>query len=163
MDLARMGRWEDVTALVSAQPHLVSLMDEGGNSLLHICAGAEGAAECMKVLIALGADTNFPNFAGSRPLADAIVGGSETGLTTLPELRMLLNSGADPRLSVDAGHPALHWAISQYRLQHARVLLEMGADPHQPTQDDPPETAFDVAQRMGYRAAADLLNEYRKP
>lgn len=119
-ELASAGHWERLEDLIAEQPDLARLTDEGGQSLLFVCAGLEGGAD---------------------------------------SIALLCRASADPSLVVDAGFPALHWAISQYRLGHARVLLERGADPRQTTVDVPPETALERALRMNCSAAIDLLKK----
>lgn len=160
--IANEGQWQQLAALIESHPTLASEVGVDGRGLLITCAGLPGSEHVMKKLIDLGADPNRRALDGSNALAASIVGGSEHGLNTLPQLEFLLQVGADPEAVADSGMPALHWAIAQNRLNHARVLLKHGARPNQKTRDDPPESAGDVARRIGSQNALDLLGPFEK-
>jgi len=161
--LARKGFWIELKDQVLSCPELASKQDEFGNTLLSICANYPGSADIIKTLIAqFGADPNHRSMDGSSVLSKAIVGGSKFGLSTIPEMLVLLELGANPNLIADCGMPALHWAISQNRLEHAKILLEKGADINALTSDDPPETVVDIANRMRFYEAIEFLKNSSK-
>ena len=160
--MANEGQWEQLIAFIESHPSLAQDNGVDGRGLLITCAGLPGSEQVMKKLIDLGADPNRRALDGSNALAASIVGGSEHGLNTLPQLEFLLQSGADPEAVADSGMPALHWAIAQHRLNHARVLLKCGARPSQKTSDTPAESAGDVARRVGSQKALDLLASFEK-
>jgi uncharacterized protein len=160
--LARSGQWDEVAALLDRAPELAASEDNNGRTLLMTCASLGGSAATIRRLIELGADPNRRATDGSNALASAIVGGSRHGLSTVPELTTLLELGADPGLIADGGMPALHWAIAQHRPEHVIVLLEHGADVDAMTDDDPPESADDVARRVGSAEMMRLLSEHRR-
>ena len=45
--------------------------------------------------------------------------------------------GADPDLIADAGYPALHWAVVMNKIDHLKILIELGADVKAKTSDFP--------------------------
>ena len=47
-----------------------------------------------------------------------------------PEVRALLEDGADPNLRYGDGTSALHWASYWDELEAARILIDAGADPN---------------------------------
>ena len=159
---ARTRQWHELSAALQEQPDLASMQDETGHTLLITCAAFGGSSHIIRALISLGANPNHQAFSGSTALAAAIVGDSPHGLRTLPELKALLELGADPNMVADAGMPALHWAIAQAQLEVAEFLLEHGADIDGLTSDTPPESAEDVARRMGYVDALRFLEKHRK-
>lgn len=161
MGLARKGEWKELEWLIDRHPELATATDDAGETLLTWCSGFGGSASALRKLIANHADPNHRTFNGSNALAAAIVGGSRYGLTTLPELRTLLECGADPNSVADAGMPALHWAIAQYRPEHAKVLLEYGVDIERLTEDSPPESVDDILARIKSEEALKLITEFR--
>jgi ankyrin repeat protein len=155
------GRWDELEDLLDRQPQLARQVDRAGRTLLMICARFGGSAHTIQKLIEHGADPNHRALDNSNVLAAAICGGSNWGLTTIPELNKLLELGANPNSVADSGMPALHWAIAQNRLEHARVLLEHGADMDVVTSDVPPESAMDIAKRIKSEAAITILNKWK--
>lgn len=152
----------ELERLIDQYPELATATDDTGHTLLMQCSSLGGSAGVLRKLIANGADPNHRAFNGSNALAAAIVGGSRHGLTTLPELETLLECGADANSVADAGMPALHWAIAQHRPEHAKVLLEHGADSDRLTQDSPPESVDDIVARIKSEEALNLLTEFRR-
>jgi ankyrin repeat protein len=158
---ASEGRWPELNDLIEQNPTLLHKQDESGRTLLMHCAGFGGSSLIIRRMIELGADPNHRAFDNSTALAAAIVGGSRYGLTTVAELKTLLDSGADPEAVADSGMPSLHWAIAQHRPAHAKVLLEHGVNLDGKTSDSPPESADDIARRLGSSELMSLLKEYR--
>lgn len=163
LEMMRNRDWDDLGQFLESQPQLASVQDEFGETLLIHAARFEGAAPILRKLVSLGADPNHRARDHSNALAVTIISGSRYGLTTLPELEALLDLGADPNVAADCGMPAVHWAISQNRPEHAKLLLERGARQDIPTSDDPAETAQEVARRMHSDSLLQLLKEYGSP
>lgn len=159
--LAKDGRWKEAAALLAAQPSLALQTDEVGFSLLMRLASIPGARPLLGQLIEQGAEVNRVSPTGETSLAMTIEGGSTFGLSTLDELTLLLEKGADCNAEAICGFPPLHWAIYKGRLEHARVLLEHGADPNRRSLDG--ETATDVARRMRSTRGENFLLHWRKP
>lgn len=157
--LAKTGEWGAAHQLLETI-EVASYSRDCLGGLLVSLAGLECAAPLLRTLATMGADPNFRCSDGSTALGAAIGGGSEHGITTLPELNALLDVGADPKQIGESGYPALHWAITHARFKHAKVLLERGADPNQLTADLKPETAFDVATRMRSSSGTKLLEDF---
>lgn len=158
-ELAFKGFWSELKEFIDENPELSKLTDKFGHTLLFSCARYGGGADCIFQLCRLGADPNHQSATGERPLSDAICGGSRYGLGTLPELKALIECGANPELVVDAGMPALHWAIAQCKLEYVRFFLEIGVDVNRTTEDSPPESPLDIARRMYYQDAMDLIQK----
>ncbi|KAJ9655450.1 hypothetical protein H2201_008802 [Coniosporium apollinis] len=72
-------------------------------------------------------------------------------------VRMLLETGADPKAKDKHGTTALHWAASWGNEVMVRLLVEKGADPRAKTEDG--ETALHKAARSGKEAVVRLLLE----
>lgn len=120
------------------------------------------ASAILYRLIELGAEVNHRASTGLTAVEETIWGGSNHGLSTLPELKLLLEQGGDPTVIGSTGAPLLQLALEYNRLEHAKLLLEHGANPAQPSPDFRPETAFAVAKRLGNKAALDLLNQFKE-
>ena len=161
LDYIHNGYWKELYNLINEQPDLVFIQDEAGGTLLMFCARMGGSCEIIKKLVELGSDINHRAYDGSTALAAAIVGGSRYGLTTLPELRLLLDLGVNPNDIVDGGMPALHWAISQHKPEHLKILLEYGADIFGVTIYTPSESVDDIVCRMNLSEELHILRDFR--
>lgn len=146
LEWANAGYWEKVLEIVEEHPELASIEDASNSTLLIHLAGYEASADVLKLLIEIGADINHVSKHDDSALINAIEGGSNYGLTTIPELRVILDAGADVAIYDCRGNTALHWAILENRLQHAELLLNYGANPYQLNKDIKPENAFEIAQ-----------------
>jgi ankyrin repeat protein len=159
-DAARDLRWIEVEAEIEASPSLAHYRDEFKSTLLIELAGIPCSAPLLRRLVDLGADPNARCDDGTTALTTAVLGGTKFGLTTLSELRLLVELGADPNLHAESGLTPLQWAIAQNRLEHAELLLALGADPYRRSIDYEPETAFDVAKRCYATEAQALLRRW---
>lgn len=155
---AAQGMWEDVNDLVEENPVVAVNKAESGRYLLAEIAQFPGSKETIERLVRLGADVDGTTWNGTRAISNAILGGSRFGANTLDEVKALVEHGASLTAEAESGFPPLHWAIVNCRIDHVRQLLDLGADPLRPSNDTPPETAYDVAKRMKYNEAIDLLN-----
>jgi ankyrin repeat protein len=110
----------------------------GNASSVMLVASWTGNLEVMKVLIKHGAavDAGLPN--GDTPLFNLCEKSASCG----PEVRLLLENGADPNVA-PFGITPLQLAAQKLNLESVRVLLEYGADPinhnwasHQPRDEE---------------------------
>lgn len=160
IDLLKKSDWETLFLLISENEELVVYKDEFGETMLsHMCS-VPYSAPIIKLLVKLGADLNVVSSDGDTPLGKLIV-------ATYPEdsvftMEFLLKSGADPNLIGPSGNPPLHWAIYHNKLNHAKVLLDYGADPFIKTTDFYPENAFEIAKQEENEKAIVLLDEWSK-
>lgn len=105
-----------------------------GNSLLH------GAAwlcniELVRLLLALGADVNARNAAGSTPLIAAVISTEiedarlrrKKAANCVPVMRMLLDAGAKFRMRNLAGHTAMYYAERERNVEAVTLLEGRGA------------------------------------
>ena len=155
--LAGEGRWDEIESYIDEHPEVVGITDESDTTLLIMLSNFAGSGRLLQKLIYMGADVNQINNEGESALTYAILGGSNYGLTTLPELKILLEAGADVGMKGPSGNPPLHWAIIHNRLDHAEMLLTFGADPNQKTSDLEPESAFEIARSNSNQKAIELL------
>lgn len=123
-NLAEDGMWSDVVELLRDNASAI----RSSSRVLSVLANYAGSKECIEFALSLGADANGTHAGEDGPLFVCILGGSNHGLQTTPELKTLLQGGADPDLIGLSGMPPLHWAVYYNRLDHAEVLLEFGAD-----------------------------------
>jgi hypothetical protein len=105
---AMQYRWDSVLEIIESTPSVIYDRGLGGKNLFLVCAGFGGSSPVLQRLAALGVDPNCRAGDQSNALAAVIVGGSRFGSTTLPELRILLELGADPNQVADCGMPAIH-------------------------------------------------------
>ncbi len=161
VELAKKGFWGDIETFLDKAPSIAKIKDEFSNTLLIELSHFAGSGQILKKLIALGSDINQVDDTGETAITASILGGSNHGLTTLPELKILLEAGADLSVVGPSGNPPLHWAIYHNRLEHAKILLEHGADPYQKTHDLHPEDAFDVAKSCDNKKALKLLDDFK--
>jgi ankyrin repeat protein len=156
---ASEGLWEDIDSYIDLNPEIAKWANEYSETLLIILAGYPGSNRLLKKLIELGADVNKTTAEGETALTTAILGGSVYGLTTLPEMEVLLKSGAHTNFIGPSGNPPLHWAVVHNRPDHAKLLIRYGADPSMKTADLYPEDAFEIAKKNSNQILIDILNE----
>jgi ankyrin repeat protein len=105
-----------------------------GNSLLH------GAAwlcqpQLVLLLLALGANVNAQNAAGSTPLIAAVISNDIANArlrknkvaNCVPVMKMLLDAGAKFRIRNKAGHTAMYYAERERNLEAVALLEGRGA------------------------------------
>lgn len=160
VDYASQGLWDKISDYLMVNKDVVQLEDDNFGTVLFVLAEFPGSKEILQMLIEYGADLNY-QLNGDSPLTNTITGGSTIGLTTLPELELLLESGAKVNNIGPSGNPPLHWAIINCRLKHAELLLKYGADPYMLTVDPWPENAFDISYQAKYVNAIKLLKKFK--
>lgn len=163
LGFAEQGLWGEALDRIDEQPELAAAIFDFGNTVLIDLASFPRSSAVLLRLIELGANVNHRADTGLTAVEQAVSGGSKHALSTLDELRLLLERGADPTVIGSTGVPLLQLAIEQNRLEHARLLLEHGADPFQTSPDFSPETALDVAKRARNTAAIELLGQFDRP
>ena len=105
-----------------------------GNSLLHGAAWLCNT-ELVRLLLALGADVNARNAAGSTPLIAAVISTdiedarlrNNKAANCIPVMRLLLKAGAKFRLRNDAGHTAMYYAERERNAEAVALLEGKGA------------------------------------
>lgn len=162
MSLAENGCWGEALDRLNEQPELATAIFDFEETLLISLAAYPRASVLLLRLIEFGANVQHQTSAGLTAVEQTIWNGSQHGLDTLEEVKLLLEKGANPNTVASTGAPLLQLALFLGRLEHAKVLLEYGADPNQCSHDHEPETAFDVAKRTGNKAAMDLLAGHKK-
>ena len=140
----------------------------GMDALKAACFGNH--VETAKLLLALGSDPNGSNFSGYRPIHEAAKWGG-------PELtQLLLDAGATATQITRAGRNPLQelaeirstakqfgdnhfaqFAVSERRLQVARVLIAAGLDPR--ARIDNRRSAIQLAKNRGDTELVELLEE----
>jgi ankyrin repeat protein len=119
-------------------------------------AASGGAAECVSVLLAAGAEPNVADSFGQTPLH--VVAASPDAVRSASIAAMLLRAGADPHTMDMRGFTAFHAAAAADNAAFLRML-----ETHQGAGDaiDEPsvmgETALEVALRYDRDRAADVL------
>jgi ankyrin repeat protein len=161
MNLAGNGEWDAALSVLirsSGKPFSC----KWGNRLLCKLAELPGSHDVLRLLIEHGADACSRDPYYGSPICNAISGGSRYGENTLEELKVLLQSSRDLNSACEAGYPPLHWSIVQNKLEHAKCLLEFGADPYKKTSDLYPENAFETARRVNNHEAIKLLDLFKR-
>ncbi|MFN8018593.1 MAG: ankyrin repeat domain-containing protein [Acidimicrobiales bacterium] len=130
LDLATLGRVDELREALDADPGLATAFADDGFTALHLAAwfGHEKVAE---LLLARGADPEAvaTNGTGLQPLHSAAAGGHPV------IAHLLLDRGADIEATQAGGVRALHSAAHRDDVAMVRLLLERGADPTATTDD----------------------------
>ncbi|MCJ1277945.1 hypothetical protein MMC21_005759 [Puttea exsequens] len=121
------GREQTISTLLghSAASALVSSTDSQGRNCLHHQVLNLPDVNIVRILLAQGVNVNQADNQGHSPLVGAIM----SGLFNFPKdtIPILLQAGADPRVSDAAGRNLAHLAISQDECAETSVL-ELFAD-----------------------------------
>ncbi|HUP90270.1 MAG TPA: ankyrin repeat domain-containing protein [Longimicrobiales bacterium] len=178
----RSGDAKSIEALIASNPNLVNAKDATGTTALHHAAGF-GALDVMKVLLDKGAAVNVKNRRASTPLHWAIHDAAKVALLVSrgaavnaktiegrtpvyqasvlanghDVLRLLLDKGADPKLTTLVGQSPLMVASVRGDTEAMRLLIEKGADVN--AKNSAGETALMFAATNGSPDAVRLLLE----
>ncbi|UCD06185.1 MAG: ankyrin repeat domain-containing protein [candidate division WOR-3 bacterium] len=180
-DVSQQGDIDSVKTLVQAEPELVNLTDETGNTPLHY-AVAGGQAEVVKFLISNGADVNALNTAnqsvllyaayfGNAEITEALIADGATlndrdvfGRSPLhyaarqrsvDAMMLLIDHKAELDIRDSIGETPLHFAVRWGYDDIAEMLIDGGAALNITTEDG--KSYLHMASIKGYSAVADLL------
>ena len=150
LDLAALGRVEDLRRAVAEDPELVTRRAADGFTALHY-ACFFGGAPAAAVLLEAGADPDAEaaNPSRVRPLHSA------AAARDAESARMLLEAGADANAKQAGGFTALQAAAQHDDEPLAALLLRHGADPA--LRNDGGDDAHAMARANGSTAVLALL------
>ena len=135
------GSLDAVKALVAKDPALARAKNEGGDTVLHLAAGA-GRRDVVDFLLAQGADPLAKNNDGQNPLLYAAYAGSKELVAAFVAL------GADFKSQDVRGMTPLHFAAREGRTEVVSLLLEKGAPSGVKNQSG--QTPLDLAVLRGH-------------
>jgi len=131
---------DELKKLVAANPSILKARDEGGDTLLHMAAGA-GRAPIVEYLAAQGLDLEAKNSQGQSALLYAAYQGHAAVVL------FLLEKGVTFQYQDNQGMSPLHFASRQGQREVVALLLAKGASPVLKNQAG--QTAVDLAVSAG--------------
>ncbi|MDD3469661.1 MAG: ankyrin repeat domain-containing protein [Thermoguttaceae bacterium] len=159
------GRTDLMRQLIQAGADIESRgIDKWGGATPLQMAAEYGGVEAVEVLLDAGADIETRDYQGCTPIFRAV-------LCPNPDVvRRLLAAGAKINLYDDSGFTPLHYFLLMppddmlqpaKRLETLRILLDAGADPNMPMQDDTltPLEAATPTDRAVVKAYMKLLQQ----
>ena len=143
--------YEKLARLFLERSHPLNYPRDAKMTLMQVAA-AYGRDEIVKLLAHRGCNINERNNIGETPLHLA------TKNDKLGAMRALIKLGADICPRIDrVGHTPMHYAC-MYGLQEASVLLlESGANAHEPNDTELGRTPLETAKDSGFRPLFNLL------
>jgi ankyrin repeat protein len=149
-EAASLGRADDVTVLVAADPARAIAWSVDGFTPLHFAAFF-GGGEAARALLAAGAQPNLQsrNDFDVMPIHSAVAGRHGDVVA------VLLDAGADPNVRQRHGWTPLQGAAEHGDIETVDRLLRAGADPC--AANDEGVTAADLARDAGHTALAERL------
>jgi ankyrin repeat protein len=147
---AGLGRLAELTALIEADPALLSKSDSRGRRLLH-WAAFRGRDAVVSTILEQKRETESRDSEGRTPLMCAASQGHSSTVA------LLLAAGAELRATDRLQRTALHWAAVFDRAPTAAVLLDAGAPPD--AKDRMERTPVELAEQNGSRRALAVLRE----
>lgn len=148
-EAAALGKQEELTAFLNADPGAINTFSSYGFSPLHHAAYMADV-KTVQLLIDRGADVNAVSRDQMQltPLHQAAVKGKRDMVA------LFLDHGANPTPPHPQGYSPLHAAAGGGDLVSIRRLLTMGADPTQTFQG---KTAADIAMDKGHNDVAAAI------
>ena len=165
-------RWRDIVEL-STVSEQVDLLNETDTSLLIGEFAYYGKEQLIEIFLDRRGDPNFrcrdlrertiyapifESYPDSTPIGQSILGWHKGRFNTIPALNLLLRVGADPDLHTYSGYTPLQLSIVMDCYDHAKMLLEYGADPYKPSTDMDLPDSFYFAEESDW--AVKLLTEW---
>ncbi len=161
-----LGQYDEVRAMLDADPTLARAELPSGSTLLHTAA-FWGYPSIAALLLDRGADVNaMTRSSGNSPLHSAVAAPTpycpgEDEAVVLDTVELLLGRGADVHLRSRIGVTAMFTAAANGDLRVVRRLIEAGDDPHLVSLDYGGPYAnqrpADIAAERGHTAVADYL------
>jgi ankyrin repeat protein len=153
--LANEGRWAEISSFFDDNPELMRAQDSHGETVLHKIAMYGAASNAIDRALLNGVDVNAISLAGVSALGVAISGGHKYGLTTLENIRSLVNGGARLNIEAQNGFPPLLWAVHENKPEIVNLLIEYGASPFE--KNSYGDDAFRVAKDFSLTEIAAIL------
>lgn len=126
MHAAFYGNTDAVRELITRGAN-VHASDQHGNMAIHHAVGYYCSADIVDLLVSHGAKVNTPNKLGDTPLHNVAMYCSQTGgVDTIHLVNLMLDNGADPKVSNQAGKSAYALAMEYYCTDMVGVLREKG-------------------------------------
>jgi ankyrin repeat protein len=147
--LAKNRDWRRFSDLLDKFPEAALFRDEMCVGILIELSGISGAALWIKLVISLGANPDIRTEEGETAIGRSIAMDSALN-PTIENTEMLLKLGANPDGITTSGNTPLVFALEANKLNHARKLIEFGADVNKLTNDVFPISAADIMQSKGY-------------
>jgi ankyrin repeat protein len=144
-EAAAFGRTERLARILDDDPDQARAFSDDGFTALHLAIFG-GQEEAVGLLLQRGAD---PNVLSRAEIAKVPPLGTAAFVRSVPLVRLLLDSGAEPNGRGEGGFTALHSAAQNEDEDLARLLLDRGADP---------SLAADDGRRPADLGLADLLS-----
>jgi ankyrin repeat protein len=135
-EAAAIGDTERLRALLDRDPALVNAWSPDGGQPLHFAAFF-GRVDACRLLVGRGADVDehARGFNGVAPINSAAANDAKPNEVCTEVVRLLLDAGADSAAAQGGGSTALHSAAFCRNAELARLLVERGLDPDEPTDD----------------------------
>ena len=136
--------WNELLASPTYQLKAEEMLVRKKENEEELCKYSEyGDADQVRRLLSKGVDKNCRGSHGGTPLYHAVKGYRCTEV-----VKILLDAGADPKISTNYGMTPLHWAAFQGNIEVVKLLLLAGADPHKAAYQGQGNTPLDLARKM---------------
>ena len=152
----RAGRLDQLPASITSVPGYPNVPEQYTWTPLVILAIAWAPVDCVRDLVAAGADVNVQVDDGFPAVLGAVMSGRPDRIELVGAL---IDVGADLEVHGFNGWTALHAAASSDDSEMVALLLHHGADTHARTGIDDDATPLEEARRAGADASVALLEE----
>lgn len=153
MEALQRGDADAIRAKVLENPDYIHERDYIGDTPL-LSAISHGDPALVTFLLENGSDPNVEVDDGYTCLLSAIESDSEHAVEILAEL---IKAGADIHVPGTNGWTPLHMAAARGKTEHARLLIEAGAEVNRRKEIDASETPLMEAAHMGHPEVVRLL------